>query len=121
MREATAQDMAAQFDQLVKKRGTQDSRQIVIPFVKTSRTSKLAADSMKPHAGTIRERIFGEIELRGPLGLTCDELEQVCKLTHQTASARVRDLSKDYRIRSSGLTRATRSGRQATVWIVPRD
>ena len=121
MRQATTADIQAAFDKVLKKRGTQDSRQVTLPFVRRSRTSKLAADSMTPFAGPIGKRIFDQIKGRGPLGLTCDEAEQVCKLTHQTASARIRRLSQLYKIRGSGRTRPTRSGRQAQVYIVPEE
>ena len=52
-------------------------------------------------------------------GLTCDDLESLLDLKHQTCSARVYDLHTTGRIVDSGRKRATRSGTAATVWIHP--
>lgn len=54
---------------------------------------------------------------------TCDEIEMITGLSHQTASARVNDLKKAYRIHDSGERRKTRSNRNATVWTteIPDD
>lgn len=51
-------------------------------------------------------------------GATCDEIEVSLSLSHQTASARVRDLFQGGLIMDSGLRRKTRTGRKATVWRV---
>jgi predicted transcriptional regulator len=53
---------------------------------------------------------------RGRIGRTCDEVEQVTKLKHQTASARIRGLVQKGFIETSGRKRPTRSGREAHVW-----
>lgn len=49
---------------------------------------------------------------------TCDEIEVATGLSHQTASARVRDLVKDGYLVDTGARRATRSGRSARVYQV---
>ena len=49
-------------------------------------------------------------------GMTCDEVEYVTGLKHQTASARVRDLSREGKLEASGLFRKTSSGRDACVY-----
>ena len=51
-------------------------------------------------------------------GATCDEIEVSLSLSHQTASARVRDLFQGGLIVDSGIRRKTRTGRKATVWRV---
>jgi hypothetical protein len=50
--------------------------------------------------------------------MTCDEVEVICKLRHQTASARIRELFVQSRIKDSGQRRLTRSNRTAIVWVV---
>ena len=55
--------------------------------------------------------------LKATKGKTCDELETDLGMSHQTVSARIRDLVRDggY-IMNSGERRRTRSGRFAIVW-----
>jgi len=48
-------------------------------------------------------------------GLTCDEVEELLHIKHQTASARIRELALTKRIEPIG-GRPTRSGRKAVVW-----
>ena len=54
----------------------------------------------------------------GSEGFTDDELEVRLELLHQTASARRRALVQKGLLVDSGETRPTRSGRQATVWVL---
>ena len=79
-------------------------------------TSQQAATSMKPHAAGLEAVVLDCIRLSGE-GMTCDEVEAKTKMPHQTASARVRGLALDKRIRPSGKYRKTRSGRNAIVWV----
>ena len=79
-------------------------------------TSKDAAESVKPTASAIRVRILAELQVRGSTGATCDELEQAMDLSHQTASARLREMALKGAIVDSGNKRSTRSGRAAIVW-----
>lgn len=76
-------------------------------------TSQAARDSVVSTAGEIAQRVYEAIEAHPS---TCDELEQSLGLRHQSCSARIRDLAKAKRIIESGITRPTRSGRQAVVW-----
>jgi predicted transcriptional regulator len=87
-----------------------------LPYAKGSKTSKAAAKSAQSSAQTTRAKILAYISKRGAKGATCDEIEAKLNLPHQTASARVFDLKKAASIRDTGSTRATRSGRQATVY-----
>lgn len=80
-------------------------------------TSVAAANRAAPNAGAFRRRILGELQVRASYGATCDELEQALSLTHQTASARLRDLALAGRVIDSHERRPTRSGRKAIVWV----
>ena len=80
-------------------------------------TSIAAAESMKPHVGTMRERVLERVRRSGTSGLTCDEAEVSLGLSHQTCSARFRELSKARVIVDSGVRRPTRSGRKAVVYV----
>jgi hypothetical protein len=80
-------------------------------------TSNAAAVSISGAAGALRARVLHVITELG--GATCDEVECVTDLKHQTASARVYELHTRGKIVDSGERRATRSGRDAIVWVVP--
>ncbi len=79
-------------------------------------TSVSAAEAMKPKAAAIRLRLLAELQLRGGTGATCDELEQAFGMSHQTVSARLREMNLKGTILDSGARRKTRSGRAAIVW-----
>lgn len=85
-------------------------------FVHGSDTSKAAADSIEPHAPTLRDRILDAIRVAAD-GLTCDEVEVLLDLRHQTASARLRELVRLGAVVDSGRRRPTRTGRNATVLV----
>jgi predicted HTH transcriptional regulator len=85
-----------------------------VPYVRGSDTSRDAAESMRPHVRSIADDVLAFIREGSA---TCDEVEEHLALRHQTASARVRDLVKDGKIRDSGARRPTRSGRMARVYI----
>lgn len=87
------------------------------PFELSSSTSKAAAEAIAGGAGALREQVFEVIRVSGDQGLICDEVEAITGFLHTTASARIRELVLAQRLRDSGRTRATRSGRQATIWI----
>lgn len=80
-------------------------------------TSKEAWRSILPKLIlTWRETVRVLIDKRE--GLTCDEVEVIAGMKHQTASARIRDLYLEGAILDSGERRPTRSGRSAVVWKV---
>jgi predicted HTH transcriptional regulator len=85
------------------------------PFVRDSDTSEAAAREIEPEASTLRAIVLAYIQ--GARGATCDEIEQVLGMRHQTASARVRELVLHDFVADSGKRRHTRSGRNAVVWI----
>lgn len=87
-----------------------------IPHNGTS-TSIKAAESMRPHAGTIERRVADHVASLGTTGATTDEIEVSLGLTHQCASARINSLHRSARIIDLGERRKTRSGRNAVVWF----
>ena len=84
-------------------------------------TAQAVAKRIAGGAAAIRVRILSELQVRGSVGGTCDEIEQAMGLSHQTASARIRELNMKDRIFDSGLRRKTRSGREAIVWFANRE
>jgi hypothetical protein len=79
-------------------------------------TSREALASIKPITPTLREEIWEALNYWGPQ--TCDELESDLELSHQTCSARLRELRLAGRICDTGQRRVTRSGRRAIVWDI---
>lgn len=65
---------------------------------------------------TLRGLVYLAIR-KAPDGLTCDEVEILLGLRHQTASARVHELMRCGSIVEQGRKRRTRSGRNAVVWV----
>jgi hypothetical protein len=89
-----------------------------LPFVRGSETSERAAESMEAHADTLRGRCMTCIRDAGASGATCDEVEEALGGVHQSISARIRELVQLRLIYDTGLTRLTRSGRDARVYAV---
>jgi hypothetical protein len=87
------------------------------PVVRGSDTSKDAGASMLGQAPVLRARVLALIAAAGASGHTCDEIEQLMRMRHQTASARICELRDRNQVRDSGLRRKTRSGRRAVVWV----
>jgi hypothetical protein len=79
-------------------------------------TSAAAARSIRPVVGTLCSQVLAAIEACGDVGSICDETERILNMSHQTCSARYRQLAQAGLIVETGETRATRSGRQAAVW-----
>ena len=87
------------------------------PHVAGSDTSRAAAEAIRPHAPRQQDRALASIAARYSDGMTCDEVELELGLSHQTASARIRDLVKAGAIVDSGRRRPTRTGRKAAVYV----
>jgi len=93
------------------------------PSVAGSETSREAAASMVPYSWRIRDRVQRFIALQMQSGATCDDVEVFTGYSHQTASARIRELYLggviDYLRSEDGtlVKRKTRSGRNAQVYI----
>jgi hypothetical protein len=88
-------------------------------FVRTSATSKSAATFIEPSAGTVRAWVLKEIRKAGQKGLSCEQVERRCKLRHQSASARIRELVIDGLVEIIG-TRENESGVRARVYVAAR-
>lgn len=87
-----------------------------LPFSNPT-TSKAAAESMKPHAQIIRERIISLIKLCGPNGATADEIECELGIQGSTVRPRLVELRAAGRITTEGEVRKTRGGRMALAWV----
>jgi len=93
---------------------------VALPYARDSDTSEEASRRALPRAGgdarwilrLIRNAVYFGYEG----GLTCDEVEALTGLPHQTASARIRGLRSGGWIRDGGKRRNTRRGRAAVVW-----
>ncbi len=85
-------------------------------YVSGSHTSKSAAKFVEPSAGTTRHWVWREIKKAGQKGRTCEEVERRCKLRHQSASARIRELVLDGLVEIIG-TRENESGVRARVYV----
>lgn len=87
------------------------------PHVASRETSLDAAIEIKDQITNLASMVFDFIKQRTFIGATCDEIEDKLKMSHQTASARVRELALKSVIKDSGARRKTRSGRKAIVWV----
>lgn len=62
-------------------------------------------------------KVYDLISLAGWDGKTTDEVEATLGLTHQSVSARVNELQKMKMIERRGVTRKTRAGRGAYIYV----
>jgi predicted Rossmann fold nucleotide-binding protein DprA/Smf involved in DNA uptake len=83
-----------------------------IPYQDESDTSEAAA-AVLPDLQRLEQVCYDAIRQQPQ---TCDALEQLTGLSHQTASARLRGLVLRQRIQDSGTRTRTRTGRLAVVW-----
>lgn len=88
-----------------------------LPFVPTD-TSEDAANSFDAVVVRSDERRVLDLIGHHEVGMTDDELEVISGMSHQTVSARRNGLVRKGLVRDSGFRRATRSGRQAIVWVL---
>lgn len=88
------------------------------PHVVGSDTSLAAAESIERQAPTMQRAVLDCIVRGAQCRRTCDEVEVWLDMSHQTASARIRELAKAGTIVDSGQRRKTRSGRKAAVYVV---
>jgi len=84
-------------------------------------TSNEAYERLKKtgRAESYKLKIYEYIKTHGPK--TCDELESLLNLSHQTVSSRIWQLKKDELIKDNGERRVTRSGSKAQVMRVTND
>jgi len=89
-----------------------------VPYEPESDTSEAAAASLgEDRLARLEALVLGVLDTRPR---TCDEVEAVTGLAHQTASARIRGLVLRDRVVDSGQRAPTRRGRNAVVWCVKR-
>jgi len=93
-----------------------------VPIEKTSRkppkvqeTSRQALQSQATKAPTDCMTVWNRAK-KYRTGITCDKLEQVLNMSHQTTSARIRDLVLVGKLVDSGRREKTRTGRPAICW-----
>ncbi len=79
-------------------------------------TSAAAAEAIEPHANRLRAVVLAALQESGPM--TSQEIEDRTGLEGNTVRPRLVELREMGRVRDSGLTRPTRSGRDATIWEV---
>jgi hypothetical protein len=80
--------------------------------------SRAAKELSRRNAERDRTRILRLAGIRGGVGVTCDEVERLLGLSHQTCSARFSELKRDKLLVPTQLRRPTRSGAQARVMII---
>lgn len=80
-------------------------------------TSTQAFVSIAQVRGDLKRRVFRALMDVPNRGATCDELERILELKHQTLSARVRELWQEGFLKKDGI-RPTRSGRMATIYKI---
>ena len=80
-------------------------------------TSEEAAASMEEHQSRLAREVLALIRASAPSGVTCDRIEELMNLRHQTASARVRELVLAGWVEDSGRRRENRSGRKGILWV----
>ena len=85
-----------------------------------SNTSAEALKSIEDHRARMRTEVMKEIMAQGAHGSTTYEIEQALNMLHQTASARVYELTGRGQIVDSGRRRKTGSGRNAVVHVQPQ-
>ncbi len=82
--------------------------------IRYSDTRAIARESIAPIASDLRSKVLAFI-LGQPNGATCCEVESGLGMSHQTASARIKELMDLGLITDSGERRKTSSGRPARV------
>ena len=87
-----------------------------LPFQAHSGTSREAAEEMRGSpAQTDRAAVLLLIQ-QSTHGRTDEEIQRMLRLNPSTERPRRIELVKATQVRDSGLTRKTKSGRNATVW-----
>jgi hypothetical protein len=90
-----------------------------VPYVRQGTSIEAAGrQAASGKALTDEERVLDLIRSRGDRGATDDEIEAALNLRHQTASARRRGLVIGNLVIDSGRRRQTRSGYDATIWVL---
>ena len=88
------------------------------PYQRHSRPSKAAAAAVAPTTATLRQVVLNYLRACGIAGATDGEGEDATGMSGDTWRPRRVELERAGLVRDGGTTRLTRSGRQATVWMV---
>lgn len=94
-----------------------DNTTDILPYVRGSATSKSASESMRAHAAPIRQRVYEYILSRGAFGCTDEEMTAALGISPSTARPRRGELVQMGAVKKTDITRPTRSGRQAAVYV----
>jgi hypothetical protein len=87
------------------------------PFQRHSSTSKAAALSAEPMAGTKRAILLGFLRGRGAAGATDEEMQTTVPMNPNTQRPRRVELVQGTFVVDSGRTRKTAGGDEAVVWV----
>lgn len=79
-------------------------------------TSREAARRVRKTVSQKAQTVLQAVTAAGAYGATCDEVEVAIDMSHQTASARMRELALAGLIEDTGLRRPTRTNSPAKVW-----
>jgi hypothetical protein len=94
------------------------------PPANVTPTSQAAAAKIAPTAGTLRAAVLAFITARGTAGATDEEMQLQIPMNPSTQRPRRQELQEAGLIRqkydaaSNAVTRETKSGRKAVVWVV---
>jgi len=84
------------------------------PPASNDTTSRAAADAIRPHRESLRDRVLGTIKCLN--GATAWDIEFGTGLSGNTVRPRLRELVQAGRVYDSGETRRLASGRKAIIW-----
>lgn len=87
----------------------------VAPYIHSSATSYAAAQEIDEHLNALQRQVLTRIQDTG--GQTDEEIQDYLELNPSTERPRRIELLRKGLILDSGVTRKTKSGRAATVWI----
>ena len=85
------------------------------PAQRHSRTSREAAEAIREHALTLRERVYWYIVAHGPC--TDEEIALGLELNPSTARPRRIELVAEGLVRAAPETKRTLARREATAWV----
>jgi hypothetical protein len=82
-----------------------------------SDTSRGAALSIEPNAGTLRRKVLDRLKAVWPYGMTDEQMQDELYIAQNTQRPRRRELVQAGLVYDSGRRSLTRSGRSAIIWI----
>jgi len=88
-----------------------------LPYVDESETSKQAADLIEPKASALLGKVLAFLRNKGEYGATDEEMQDQMPIPPSTQRPRRIDLVNRGLVMDSGLTRKTKAGRNAVVWV----